>query len=124
MYMLERPLGDSDLRLDPLRWEDHLKACHLMTASQPHDVCLFLATMKYSVARYLDEGNDDEDHCPCCLQHAKDVYVRDDDEERSCSLLPIVTANGQHIARDIAIDTLSVIQDQVVGKKAEPDEYD
>ena len=65
--------------------------------------------MKYSVARYLSEGNDEEDHCPCFQKHAKDVYVRDDDEERKCSLLPIVTTNGQHIALDIAIDTLSVI---------------
>lgn len=124
VYIFERPLGDSDIRLESLRGKDHLKACHLMTACQTRGFCLFLAMMKYSVAQYLDVGYDDEDHCPCCLQHAKDVHVWDDDEERSCSLLAIVTANGQRMARDVTIDTLSVIQDQVVGPNAEPDEYD
>ncbi len=124
VYMLERPLGDSDIRLESIRGKDHLKACHLMTACQTRGFCLFLAMMKYSVAQYLNVGCDDEDHCPCCLQHAKDVHVWDDDEERSCSLLAIVTANGQRIARDVTTNTLSVIQDQVVGLNAEPDEYD
>ena len=122
--MLERPLGDLDLRLESLRGKDHLEACHLITASQTRGFCLLLAMMKYFVVQYLDVGSDDEDHCPCCLQYAKDVHVWDADEERSCSLLAIVTANGQLIARDVTIDTLSVIQDQVVGLNAEPDEYD
>ena len=124
VYMLERPLGNSDLRLESLRGDDHLKACQLMTACQTRGLCFFLATMKYSVARYLDESNDDEDHCPCCLQYAKDVLVWDDGEERNYSLMAIVTAHGQQIARNITTDTLSVIQDQVVGPSAEPEQYD
>ncbi len=124
VYMLERPLGDSDLRLESLRGKDHFKACHLMTACQTRGFCFFLAMMKYSVAQYLDVGSDDDDHCPCCLQFAKDVHVWDDDEERSCSLLAIVTANGQRIASDVTTNILSVIQDHVVGLNAEPDEYD
>lgn len=104
VYLLERPLGDSDLRLDFLRGEDHLKACYLMTACQTHDFCFFLATMKYTMTRYLDEDNYDGDHCPCCLQYAKDVDAWDCYEERSCSLLAISTANGKRIARDIKIE--------------------
>lgn len=123
VYLLERPLGHSNLRLDFLRGEDHLKAYHLMSACQARGFCFFLATMKYTVTRYLDEDDNNEDHCPCCLKYAKDVHAWDNHEKRSCSLLAIVAANGQPIAGDIKLDEISVIQDQVIGPNAEPVEY-
>lgn len=123
VYLLERPLGDSDLRLESLRGEDHLKACHLMTAGQTNNICFFLATMKYTVTRYLDEESCDEDHCPCCLQNAKDNDAWVDVEERTCRLTAIFTTEGERIAKGVKINDLSVIQDQVFGPNSEPDEY-
>ena len=84
VHLLERPLEDSDLRLDFLRGEDHLKACHLMTACQNSGFCSFLGTMKYTFTRYLDQDNYDGDHCLCCLQNTNDPHAWDDFEERSC----------------------------------------
>lgn len=124
LYLLKRPLAKSYLRLDFLRGEDHLKAYHLMIACQAGGFCFFLATMKYSVTRYLDEGQDDEKHCPCCPQHAKNNHAWDGYEEQSCNLSAIFVADGQYIAGGIEIDRLNVIQDQVIGPNLEPDEYD
>ena len=127
VYLLERPLEDSDLRLDFLRGEDHLRACHLKTACQNNNICFFLGTMRYTVTRYLDEDIDeddyDEDHCPCCLQNVKDAHAWDHPEERSCRLTAIFTTDGERITRNIEIDDPSVIQDQVFVPNSEPDEY-
>lgn len=117
-------LESSDLGLDLLEDEDHLKACRLMTACQTRGFCFFWATMKYTFTRYLDEANYNGDHCPCCLQLTNDPDAWDGSEERSCRLLAIHAPDGQSLARDVKIDQLSVIQDHVFGPNAEPDEYD
>ena len=123
VYLLQPALGDSDLRLDFPRGKDHPKARHLMKACRTRNFCFFLATMEYTITWYLDEYDCDGNHCPCCLQNAKDVHAWDNCDERSCSLSAILTANGKRIAKNIKTDELSVIQNQVVGPNAEPDEY-
>ena len=122
VHLFEQPLGCSGLCLDSLRGQDYLKARHLMTACQTRGFCFFLGTMEYTVTRYLCDDND-EHHCRCCLNYAKEIHMWDDCEKRSCKLSVIVTANGQPIAENIRIDELSVVQDPVVGPNVEPDEY-
>ena len=115
VYVLRRSFGDSDPRLncfrgdDCFRGEDHPKACHLMTACQTRGFYFFLASMAYTVTRYLNRDNDEGDHCPCCLQNTKHPNAWDGFEERSCYLLAIHAPDGQRLARDVEIDHLSVI---------------
>lgn len=123
VYMMERPSANSNLRLESLRGEDHLKACHLMTACQTRGFCFFLATMRYTVIRYLDVECDDENHCPCCIQHDENVHAWHNYQDRNCSILAIVTADGEHIGGNILVDNLSVVQDLVVGPNAKPNGY-
>ena len=64
----------------------------------------------------------DHHHCTRCLQHVRDVDAWDDDEERRCSLLAIVTANGQRLAWGINIYTFCLIQDRIISPNAGTEE--